>query len=484
MARKLRERASALSRTSIKKTAGRRRYLANQTEVGAIAARSSRNDLLPPIRIELRAVSDLKPADRQTRRLTDEHLKAIIRSIEGHGFVGAILVRDGQIVDGHKRWLAAKKLGLTHVPTIPIEHLSHEQTRLLALSINRLAETGEWDLEELKIEMGELIALDLDLSISGFSTQEQDIILLDVEPAEADAEEIASPPDDPVSRLGDTFIAREHRIHCGDATLEESYRAALDGRPATTVISDPPYNVKIQNNVSGLGKHKHTEFVMASGEMSSTEFAQFLLSFITIAAAHSTDGAAIYVFMDFRSVHILIQAGLNADLKLINLAVWDKGAGGMGAFYRSAHELIPIFCKGNALAINNVQLGRHGRDRSNIFRYPGANRPGSSSAEALALHATPKNVDLIADMMLDVTHRGDVVLDPFLGSGTTIIAAEKTGRTACGIELDPRFVDVAVERWERLTGLEAVHAQSGLTFNELRQQRCDAASEGAESTEE
>lgn len=319
--------------------------------------------------------------------------------------------------------------------------------------------------------MDELIELDFDLSATGFSSQERDIILLDPAAAEAEEEEVPVPPAEPVSRLGDTFLLNKHRVHCGDATKAEGYSHVLGDQLATACLTDPPYNVKIKNNVSGLGKHKHGEFVMASGEMTTPEFHMFLKVFLELCVTALIDRGTIFSFMDWRSVHLLINAGLAVGLELINLAVWDKGAGAMGGFYRSTHELIPIFCKGSSPAINNIQLGRHGRDRCNIFRYPGANKPGTSAADALELHATPKNVDLIADAILDVTHRGDVVLDPFLGSGTTIIAAEKTGRIACGLELDPKFVDVCVRRWEQLTGLEAIHELSGLTFAELRAER-------------
>jgi DNA modification methylase len=480
MAPRLREHDRSLKRKYIAKTSARREKFSAETRLAESLTRGGRNDLLRDCTIEIRLLSSLEPAERQTRVASTEQIERVVKSIKRFGFVGAILVRGNRIADGHVRAAACGKVGLEDIPCIDVNYLSEEEARLLSLSMNKISETGEWDLGELKLEMAELIALDMDLSVTGFSAQEQDIILLDGDSAESDEAEIPDVPEQPVSQLGDTFRAGDHRIHCGDARVKESYIAALTGRSACAIITDPPFNVKIANNVSGLGKHKHTEFVMASGEMSEAEFAEFLLSFLEVSADHLIEGGAVFTFIDWRSVERMIAAGKAAGLSLINLAVWDKGSGGMGAFLRSAHELIPIFCKGKSLAINNVHLGKHGRDRSNVFRYPGANKPGTSAAEALALHATPKNVDLIVDMILDVTHRGDVVLDPFLGSGTTIIAAQKTGRIACAIELDPKFVDVAIMRWEQLTGEEVIHEQTGMTFAELREARCappDAADE-------
>ncbi|WP_296721622.1 ParB N-terminal domain-containing protein [Erythrobacter sp.] len=366
----------ALTKQLNGKSVRRRKQNAEAVRVNEAIVSGGRNDLLPDCKIEFLSVGDLKPAKRRTRKLTNDQLERVIQSIKRNGFVGAILIRDGRIVDGHVRLEAAKQLGLSKIPCITIEHLTEDETRVLALSMSRIAETGEWDLGELKLEMGELIELNFDLSATGFSAQEQDIILLDPAAAEAEEEEVPVPPAEPVARLGDTFLLDKHRIHCGDATKAESYSHALDGQVATACLTDPPYNVKIENNVSGLGKHKHGEFVMASGEMTDSEFKKFLEEFLGHCSTALIDRGALFAFIDWRSSHVLINAGLAVGLKLINLAVWDKGAGGMGAFYRSAHELIPIFCKGSSPAINNIQLGRHGRDRCNIFRYTSA--PGAA----------------------------------------------------------------------------------------------------------
>jgi DNA modification methylase len=335
-----------------------------------------------------------------------------------------------------------------------------------------LGETGEWDLPELRLELQELEVSGFDLAVTGFSPPELDIIMLDEPEGEgADEEVIPDPPSKSVSRLGDVWIMGKHRLLCGNSLEPESYVKLLQGKLATAVLTDAPYNVKIANNVSGLGKKKHGEFKMASGEMSEAGFKEFLTTAHKHCADHLIDGGVAYSFMDWRSVDVLIAAGRDAGLQLINMAVWYKGSGSMGAFLRSAHEMIPIFCKGSSPKINNVALGKHGRDRTNVWLYPGANKPGSSAAEALKDHPSPKNVEMCVDAILDVTAAGDIVLDPFLGSGTTLIAAEKSGRSGYGIELDPAYADVCVRRWEHLTGNSAIHAETGDTFLEMASQR-------------
>jgi DNA modification methylase len=465
--------ATALKKHKLSKTAQRRRENDDRRALHeALTADGFRNDLLPRCKIDVRRVSQLKPAKKQIRKITTAHVGRVARSIRSHGFIGAIIVRKDRVVDGHTRLAAAQQVGLTQIPCIDVDHLDEDEARVLAIGLNRIAELGEADFDVLKIEMEELLALDFDLTVTGFSAQEIDIITLDDPgPVGGDEEEIPEPPEEPVSRLGDVFILGDHRAACADALDAESYELILGTRVATALISDPPYNVKIENNVSGLGKHKHGEFIMGSGEMSNDEFYEFLKTFLDRGAERLIDGGALMSFIDWRSVHTLINAALAVGLKQVNLAVWDKGSGAMGAYLRSTHELIPIFCRGDKLSINNVQLGKHGRDRQNIWRYPGANRPGSSAADALGDHPSPKNVQMIEDAILDVTNRGDTVLDPFLGSGTTIIAAENTGRAACGLELDPNYLDVIVRRWERLTGLEALHEETGLTFAALSKTR-------------
>lgn len=453
------------------KTRGRREKLAGDRERAEVVAKRRRNDLLPELSVEMRAVADLRASPHHARRLTEKHVDRLVASIADLGFTLPILVRDGEIVDGLVRVEAARRLGLDRVPAIEVAHLTDVEVRKLRLALDRTAELGEWDLDLLRVEIGELIDLDVDLSSTGFSPQDVDIVLLD-DVNDDEAEQIL--PDVPefaVTRVGDVWLLGDHRLVCGNALEPEVYEVVLAGSPVHAVLSDLPYNVEIRGNVSGLGKTRHGEFVMASGEMNDVEWQTFLDAVLVLLSEFLIDNGVILAFMDWRSIHRLYAAGFAAGLTLANLVVWYKGTGSMGTLYRSAHELIAVFCKGAHPRVNNIQLGAHGRDRSNVWCAPGANRPGSSANEMLAFHATPKPTEICADALLDVTERGDTVLDAFLGSGTTLIAAEKTGRRCCGIEIEPRFVDVAVRRWQMLTGRSATSAATGETFDEVAARR-------------
>lgn len=457
----------------LEKTRRRRKKLdggRRQTELGDLGRR---NDLLPELRVRQVPILELLPSPHRTRRLSEDHVERLMAAIAGLGFTVPILVDDEVIIDGHIRVEAARRLGLETAPAINVSHLSATERRKLALAANRLGELGEWDLDQLRIEFAELIELDVDLTSTGFSDEEIDIILLDPDDAEAGGaeEEIDDPPEYPVTQLGDLWLLDAHRLLCGDALETEAYATVLEGETAHALLTDLPYNVRIKGNVSGLGKKTHEEFAMASGEMNEKEWQAFLDKVLALLASNVVAGAVLFTFMDWRSIHRLYQAGFAAKLKLLNLAVWFKEAGGMGTLYRSAHELICVFCKGEKPRINNVELGKHGRDRTNVWCAPGANRRGSSANEMLALHPTAKPVELCVDAILDVTERGDTVLDAFLGSGTTLIAAEKIHRRCCGIEIDPRYVDVALRRWERITGRQAVLAETGETLEEVADRR-------------
>ena len=461
-------------KTKLAKTRARREALHADRCVIENVERSGRNDLLPELKIKYVSIEQLRPSLRKVRRLAPEHVARIANSIADLGFTVPMLVRGEEILDGHARLSAARKLGLTHVSIIDCSHLSDTQARKLALAANRLAELGEWDIDKLRIELRELIDLDVELEHIGFTAQEQDIILLDPQGTEADHDcndEPPLPPSLPTTQVGDIWMLNEHRVICGNALDEDSYAALLDGEQAHLVLTDPPYNVKIKGNVSGLGKKVHDEFVMASGELAQCEWKAFLETTMERLAANVRQGSILFVFMDWRSSHLLVQAGLDKALSFYNLVIWNKQSGGMGAGYRSAHELLHVFCKGKQPRCNNILLGKHGRDRTNIWSLPGANRRGSSASEMLHAHATPKPVPLCVDAILDFSNRGEIVLDAFLGSGATLIAAEKSGRVCRGIELDPRFVDVAVNWWETYTGKHAILAGSGETFDEVRMRR-------------
>jgi DNA modification methylase len=420
-------------------------------------------------RIEMRLVAELTPARRHARTHSKKQIRQIAQSIETFGFLNPVLVDPkGRVIAGHGRVMAALLLKLTHVPTLEISHLSETEIRAYVIADNRLAELAGWDKELLALELQDLLTLDLDLDLGviGFEAAEIDLLVQGLAPEPDPDDELAEPDTagPPVTRAGDLWRLEKHAILCADAREREAYARLLGRERARMVFTDPPYNVPINGHVSGLGAVRHGEFAYASGEMTAGEFTAFLATSLGAAAGASRDGALHYVFMDWRHIGELLSAakGLYAAQK--NLCVWAKTNAGMGSLYRSQHELVFVFKVGAAPHVNNVELGRHGRYRSNVWSYPGANAFGGTRDDDLAMHPTVKPVALIAEAILDASHRGDVILDPFGGSGSTLIAAERTGRRARLIELEPAYVDVTIRRWQRLTGKTAVHAATGAPF--------------------
>ena len=420
------------------------------------------------IEVELAA---LKTPDRALRNHPAAQIKKIARSLEQFGWVSPILV-DGhnEIIAGIARIAAARKLGLTHAPAIRIDHLSPAEIRAYRVADNRLAEEADWDRDALRLEITELLELEIDIELTGFEVGEIDI-LIDDGSGEALDEDVPDPPDDPISRRGDLWIIGEHRLVCGDALEVNIYEALLNGRLADAVFTDAPYNVAIDRNVCGLGKVKHTEFVQASGELSGEEFSNFLKTAHTRLAENTRPGGVLFSCMDWRSISPLIEAAQSAGLQLLNLAVWDKGKGGMGSLYRSQHELVAVLKKPGASHRNNIELGKHGRDRTNVWNYAGCSTASKERDALLAMHPTVKPVALVSDAIKDVTARGETVLDCFGGSGTTMVAAQQTGRIACLVELDPAYVDVIITRMQAAFGIEAIHAETGETFAVVRANR-------------
>jgi DNA modification methylase len=420
-------------------------------------------------RFALLSTSALTPHPRNPRKHSRQQIEAIARSIEAFGFNAPILIdKNGRIIAGHGRHEAALLLGLSQVPVISLEHLSETQAQAYMLADNKLNDRSSWDDEALALQLKELtdLALDFDIEAIGFEPPEIDLRIqsLDVTPEDAaDKFEVASGP--VVSKSGDLWLLDSHRLYCGNASDLATYNAVLAGDMAAAAFTDPPYNVKISGHASGKGKIAHREFLMAAGEMTEAEFTSFLQQALGHLCANCRDGALFYICMDWRHMGELLAAARSAGLQVLNLCVWAKTNGGMGTLYRSRHELIFVFRNGQAPHLNNVQLGRFGRNRSNVWNYPGANSfSRKKGSPRLDLHPTAKPVALIADAILDCTERGDIVLDAFIGSGTTLLAAERTGRRCYGIELDARYVDTAIERWERFTGRKAQNAQ-GRTFD-------------------
>lgn len=444
-----------------------RRDRREAVDVGAVP-RTPRNDLLPTCPKGMRALDQLKPADRKVRKLTEAQVARVIASIQAYGFIAPILIADdGRIIDGHTRAEAAKRLGLNEIPCLVVDHLSPIELKALKIAINRTAETGVWDLPALELELGELVVDGFEIELTGFSTPEIDAVL------PARAESVPPPPRAvAASQPGDLWLMGPHKLLCGSALERSSFAALMGDDLARLVLTDEPYNVPIAGHVTS-GDHR--EFAMAAGEMTLDQFGNFNLTWMTLCNGCLTPGGMLGTFIDWRSVDLVIRTGKLLDLELLNLIVWEKTNAGMGSLWRSQHELLPMFKKGGAPHINNIELGKHGRNRSNVWTYPGANSLGSSAQEMLADHPTPKPVPMLQDALLDVTERGDIVLDPFLGSGSMLIAAEATGRRCRGIELDPLYVDLAVRRWETQTGETAFLQDGGISFSEIATARSNAA---------
>ena len=441
---------------------------------------------LDDLKVVVRSLSELKPNPRNARTHSGRQIRQIADSIAAFGFNNPVLIgRDGGVIAGHGRVEAAKLLGMTAVPTVCLAHMNEEQKRAYVIADNRLAEKAGWDKEILAIEFETLFELapELDLTVTGFEIAEIDLIIGDKAVAgEPDVLDEFSPPQDEaavVTRHGDLWQLGEHRVLCADATQEESYVSLLQGEPAQMVFADPPYNVPISGHVSGLGHVQHPEFPMASGEMSDAAFTEFLATSLERVQRHSSDGAIAFVCMDWRHLHELLAAGRATKLTLKNLCVWVKTNAGMGTFYRSQHELIAVFKLGDGPHINSFELGQHGRRRTNVWTYHGFNAFGTGRDAALAMHPTVKPVALIADAIKDCSKRNGLILDPFLGSGTTVLAAEVTGRRAAALELDPRYVDCAIRRWQRTTGKVGQLAATGESFEAIAAARAGEAKEAA-----
>ena len=428
-----------------------------------------------------RNITSLKPYAANARTHSKQQVKQIAASLERFGFTNPVLISDeGEIIAGHGRVEAAKSLGWKAVPTIALSHLSATERRAYVLADNKLALNAGWDRDVLAIELQALVDLDFEVELTGFSLAEIDLVLDEASDADPDGidaagDEVAFATGKPVSRQGDLWHLGRHRLLCGDARSSIDFEALLGSEQADLVFTDPPYNVAIDGNVCGLGAVKHREFAFASGEMSETQFTEFLTVTLGNAAAMMRDGAIAFMCMDWRHMGELLAAGKASFTELKNLVVWNKTNGGMGAFYRSKHELIFVYKQGTAAHTNSFGLGETGRYRTNVWDYAGISSIGANRSEELAMHPTVKPVALIADAIRDCSRRGEIVLDCFGGSGSTLIAAEKTGRNARLIEYDPLYCDTIVRRWERLTGKRATLAVTHETFETLADMRLGLA---------
>ncbi|MEZ5654885.1 MAG: DNA methyltransferase [Sphingobium sp.] len=427
----------------------------------------------PTPHIELVKVKDLIPYKANARTHSKKQISKLIRSMEESGFTQPILIDEGNIIiAGHGRQLAAEQLGLKLVPCIRFSNLSEDQKRSYRISDNQIALESGWDLDLLAEELSGLLDEGWDMSLTGFDQADIDKILIDFEDRNlnANSPDDSIPPVEPagdaVTQPGDYWLLGNHALLCGNARSSEDVKKLMNGERADMAFTDAPYNTRIQGHVSGNGQVQHREFVEASGEMTEAEYEAFLRETHDNLAASCRDGAIAFSCIDWRHLSSLLAIGGMVFTELKNICVWNKTNAGMGTFYRSQHELVTVWKVGTAKHTNNFGLGEKGRHRSNVWTYAGVNSFRAGRMEELESHPTVKPVAMVADAIRDVSHRGQIILDIFGGSGTTLIAAEKTGRKARLLELDPLYCDVIIRRWEKQTGKQARFKATGRTFEE------------------
>ena len=418
--------------------------------------------------------SDLIEYARNPRN-NDAVVDKMVGCIKEFGFRIPIVAKsDGSVVDGHLRLKAARKLGLEEVPVVIADDLSEAQIKAFRLIANQSANWADWDEELLKLEFQELENLNFDLSLTGFDLEEISEYLKENEESENDSDDFEEKDFPITSKAGDLWILGKHRLLCGDSTNENDVRKLTNGNLADMIFTDPPYNVKV-SNISGINKeHKHSEFLMASGEMSVQEFIDFLSKIFKNLVSFSKNGSLHYVCMDWKHIYEILTAAKENYSDFKQLCIWNKGVGGMGNFYRSQHELIFVFKNGNE------EKSFHG-NRTNIWTYPGMNSFATENRdELLAAHPTVKSLPLVKDAILDASDENDLILDLFGGSGTTLIASEETNRQCNIMELDPKYVDTIIRRWQQhdvasgnslREGRKVIHAATGKTFEEISFER-------------
>lgn len=430
--------------------------------------------------IEWVKIAALKLDPRNAKKHSNHQIKLLAQSIKALGFIVPVVIDQASLIRaGHARVTAAKTIGMSEVPVIRLTELTDEQFRAFSIAENRLSEIATWDQPLLAETLRDLSMAEIDFSleVTGFSVAEIDLKIegLSTTPTTIPdpADEIDVIETDPVSKLGDLWLLGRHRVRCDNALERNSYATLMGEQLAHVVFSDPPYNVKIDGHATGKGKVRHREFAMAAGEMNSNGFTDFLSTTFVHTKRNSVNGSLHYYFMDWRHQIEILNAGRDVFGELKNLCVWVKNNAGMGSLYRSRHELVFVFKNGNGKHRNNVELGRHGRSRSNVWEYAGSTSFGRNGEEGnlSAQHPTVKPVALIADALLDCSARGEIVLDPFIGVGSTLCAAERVGRACFGMDIDPLYVDATIRRWQKYSGDHAIHAVSGTRFDDLATKR-------------
>lgn len=441
-------------------TESSRRFFESSTE------HSIPSDHNSPMRVEMVPRGQLNIDPESVRTFSRGDLTAAKRILKRFDVrTPLVLDADNRVLIGEILLVAAEELGIEYLPVIRLEHLDRLECQAIGVAYARLGELGSFDqprLAELMLKF-DLELPSFDLEDLGFDAPAIDLILA---PQDADEEPVPEIGGPPVSRLGDLWALGKHRLFHSDARLPESYAALLNGRKVQCVFTDPPFGCPVDGFVATKGKHR--EFAGGTSGMTPEEAKILFEDYHRAMVPHLAAGASVLEVIDWRSLLLLLEVTTAHFGPLINLAVWVKDRAGQGSFLRSQHELILIHKAKGGRFRNNVQLGRFGRNRSNVWQYPSAVTAGKGSDEGniLADHPTPKPVRMVADALLDTTRRGDTVLDPFLGSGTTLIAAEKAGRVCFGFELDPIYVDLIVRRFQAWSGIKAAHAITGELFDE------------------
>jgi DNA modification methylase len=419
------------------------------------------------LNIIYRPIGELKPHPDNARKHSRKQVRALANSVEKFGWTNPILIDDTDtILAGHCRLQAAKYLHLEKVPTLCLSDLDEASRRAYLIADNRLAELGSsWDRQQLASNYESIQLLDpvLDLSVTGFQLDEIEIFL-DAATGGNPEQPLPIPAKTTVSRPGDMWFLGEHRLICGDALRSETYARLLGEDRAQLVYVGTPYNVPVNGHMVRRGRHP--EFLMASGELSEDEYENFLKTVIANLIRFSQSGSIHYLFIDWRHVAHMLKAVQPYD-EMKNIICWNKQTAGLGAFYRSQHEMIVVMKSGTERHINNFRLGENGRHRTNVWSYQGLNSGWDAERQdQLALHPTVQPLEMVVDALKDCSRKRGIVLDPFGGSGTTLMAAEQTDRRACLIELDPVYVDVCIRRWETSTRKSAVHADTGQSFED------------------
>ena len=449
----------------------RRKAVARQAEAENASGRSRRNDILPSLRIEHCPVDTLKLHVRKLRKNDRAHVREIANAISTLGFNVPLLIgKNNVLIDGGSRLQAAKLLDLSSVPCIRVDHLDETEQRLLRLAVNRLGEKGSWYLGELEAEFKELIIADAPIEISGFGADEVEQLVNAVDQDGLETVDLAPSTGPAIARLGDLFRLGTHCLICGDGSDPTVIRRLMGHDVARFVFTDGPCNVAIGGEVTD-GKAR--EFANASGEMTEGKFLVFHRKWIEAVLPYLVDGGLLGTFIDWRSLSIVHTAATALALTPLDLVVWAKANAAAGSLYREEHELLPLFKKGTASHVNNLTVGKRGRIRTNLWTYPRVSSSGSGARKGPSDHGSAKPTAMLEDALIDLTNRGDIVLDPFLGSGSTLMAAENSGRVCRGVELNPRYVDVIIRRYEALTRTTAVLADTGEPFATLAARRLD-----------